>query len=46
MEAGLWMINNRKMKNPVTCLFLLSDGEDDKENVGDRVQKLIEKYSI
>lgn len=26
MEAGLWMIKNRKEKNPITCMFLLSDG--------------------
>jgi Mg-chelatase subunit ChlD len=28
IEHGLWMIKNRKNKNPVTCMFLLSDGVD------------------
>ena len=26
VKTGLWMIKNREQKNPVTCLFLLSDG--------------------
>ncbi len=26
IEKGLWMIKNRKEKNPVTCMFVLTDG--------------------
>jgi len=26
VEKGLWMLKNRKYKNPVSCMFLLSDG--------------------
>ncbi|KAL4481153.1 hypothetical protein ABPG72_015108 [Tetrahymena utriculariae] len=46
MEAGLWMIKNRKEKNPITCMFLLSDGQDDGPQVDLRVQKLISSYDI
>lgn len=41
IESGLWMIKNRKQKNPVTCLFLLSDGQDDNPKVNLRVDMLI-----
>lgn len=46
LEAGLWMVKNRKEKNKVTCVFLLSDGQDDSSNVDLRVEKLIEEYGI
>ena len=36
VEEGLKLIANRKYKNPVTCMFLLSDGQDDEKNVSDR----------
>lgn len=26
MNKALWMLKNRKYKNPVSCIFLLSDG--------------------
>lgn len=26
MKKALWMLKNRKQKNPVSCVFLLSDG--------------------
>jgi hypothetical protein len=28
MEKAFWMIKNRKEKNPVTCMFVLTDGKD------------------
>jgi hypothetical protein len=35
MENGLWMIKHRKYKNPVTCVFLLTDGVDNESNPGE-----------
>ncbi|KAM3141724.1 hypothetical protein pb186bvf_006046 [Paramecium bursaria] len=46
VEQGLQLIKERKYKNPVTCMFLLSDGQDDDKGVEQRVQKLINKYQI
>lgn len=40
------MINNRKQKNKVTCMFLLSDGQDDSPDVDVRVEKLIKQVDI
>lgn len=38
MEHGLWMLKNRKQKNPVSCMFLLSDGQDNCYNsIVDRI---------
>lgn len=47
MENGLWMLKNRQYKNPVSCIFLLSDGVDNSGSgaVG-KVDKLIKKYDI
>jgi hypothetical protein len=40
-EKGLWMLKNRKYKNPVSCMFLLSDGRDDDSNAELRVKDFI-----
>lgn len=31
------MLKNRKYKNPVSCVFLLSDGQDDYKGAENRV---------
>ena len=36
----------RKHKNPITCVFLLSDGADDKKGAEKRVAELVSKYNI
>ena len=33
VNLGLYILNNRKFKNPVSCMFVLSDGQDDNKNV-------------
>ena len=42
VEEGLKFIANRKYKNPVTCMFLLSDEQDDEKCVSDRLAWIIE----
>lgn len=37
MNKALWMLKNRKYKNPVSCVFLLSDGQDDYKGAENRV---------
>lgn len=46
IDNGLWMLKNRKYKNPVSCLCLLSDGADNSTGAEYRVKQLIEKYKI
>ncbi|CAK91880.1 unnamed protein product (macronuclear) [Paramecium tetraurelia] len=52
MNKALWMLKNRKYKNPVSCIFLLSDGQDDykgaEQRVFDQLQllKIEEKFVI
>ncbi|KRX06270.1 hypothetical protein PPERSA_06241 [Pseudocohnilembus persalinus] len=47
IEHGLWMMKNRKQKNPVTCMFLLSDGVDFQgKQLSDNVASLIYDYQI
>lgn len=40
------MIKNRKYKNPVTCMFVLSDGCDDNPGADLRCKQLIDAYNI
>lgn len=34
----MWLLKNRKYKNPITSVFLLSDGKDDKQGVVERAR--------
>lgn len=47
IENALMMLKNRKEKNPVSCIFVLSDGCDNEEAlVIPTAKKLINKYNI
>ncbi|CAD8110764.1 unnamed protein product [Paramecium sonneborni] len=46
VALGLRMIKDRKFKNPVTCMFVLSDGVDDDKGADLRCQKALEKYNL
>ena len=40
------MIRDRKYKNPVTCMFLLSDGVDDDKDADLRCEQVLQKFKI
>ncbi|CAD8189525.1 unnamed protein product [Paramecium pentaurelia] len=46
VALGLRMIRDRKYKNPVTCMFVLSDGVDDDKGADLRCQQALHKYNI
>ncbi|CAD8106660.1 unnamed protein product [Paramecium primaurelia] len=46
MNKALWMLKNRKYKNPVSCIFLLSDGQDDYKGAEQRVFDQLEILKI
>ncbi|CAD8117925.1 unnamed protein product [Paramecium sonneborni] len=46
VKQGLRMIKQRKYKNPVTCMFVLTDGQDDNKGADDRCQQAINEYQI
>ena len=46
MDKALWMWKNRKEKNPISCIFLLSDGQDDYIGAENRVADSIKSYDI
>ncbi|CAD8117924.1 unnamed protein product [Paramecium sonneborni] len=46
MNKALWMLKNRKYKNPVSCIFLLSDGQDDYKGAEQRVYDQLELLKI
>lgn len=39
-------LTERKYKNPISSILLLSDGRDDKNDVGTRIQEQYDKYNI
>ena len=43
-QKGLWMLKNRKYKNPISCMFLLSDGFDDEPGADKRCNEFLEKF--
>ncbi|CAD8192542.1 unnamed protein product [Paramecium octaurelia] len=46
VKLGLRMIKERKQKNPVTCMFVLTDGQDDNKGADERCQQAIHEYQI
>ena len=46
IDAALRTLSMRKHKNPITCVFLLSDGADDMKGTEKRVAELVNKYNI
>lgn len=42
----MWLLKNRKYKNPITSVFLLSDGKDDHPGVIERVDDIMTKYKV
>ncbi|CAD8206870.1 unnamed protein product [Paramecium pentaurelia] len=46
VKLGLRMIKQRKQKNPVTCMFVLTDGQDDNKGADDRCSQAINEYQI
>ncbi|CAD8200193.1 unnamed protein product [Paramecium octaurelia] len=46
MNKALWMLKNRKYKNPISCIFLLSDGQDDYKGAELRVFDQLELLKI
>lgn len=46
MDKALWMLKNRKEKNPISCIFMLSDGQDDYIGAENRVADSIKSYNI
>lgn len=43
-EQGIKLIKNRKKRNPATCIFLLSDGQDGR--AASDIRKLIKYYEL
>ncbi|CAD8203337.1 unnamed protein product [Paramecium pentaurelia] len=46
VALGLRMIRDRKYKNPVTCMFVLSDGMDDDKDAELRCQYTLQQYNL
>ncbi|CAK94086.1 unnamed protein product (macronuclear) [Paramecium tetraurelia] len=46
VALGLRMIRDRKFKNPVTSMFVLSDGVDDDRGADLRCQQALHQYNI
>jgi hypothetical protein len=46
VKDGLNLLESRKYKNPVSLMFVLSDGQDDNKGADERCKNYIEKANI
>lgn len=46
MKEAFTMLQNRKYKNPISLIFLLSDGQDNGQKADERVKKRLQELDI